>query len=61
MGFEPDTQWISEGTAPKEENFENFLITDNALIIIFDPYEVAPYAAGSVFVEIPLDSKIMLY
>jgi hypothetical protein len=55
MGFEPDEEWISEGASADEENFENFVLTDNELVIIFDPYEVAPYAAGSVFVRVPFE------
>ncbi|OQA21424.1 MAG: Peptidoglycan-N-acetylmuramic acid deacetylase PdaC [Actinobacteria bacterium ADurb.Bin346] len=55
MGFEPDEKWIKEGASANEENFRNFVLNDDELIIIFDPYEVAPYAAGSVFVKIPFD------
>ena len=58
MGFEPDEEWISDGASADEKNFENFVLTGDELIIIFDPYEVAPYAAGSVFVKIPFDKFI---
>ncbi|MDD5752511.1 MAG: DUF3298 domain-containing protein [Candidatus Pacebacteria bacterium] len=39
-------EWINEGAGPKIENFERFVITENAFIFYFPPYQVAPYAAG---------------
>jgi len=37
---------FEEGLAPEDENFEKFVITKEGLKILFDPYAVAPYAAG---------------
>ena len=38
---------LDEGTDPtKPENFQNFTITDNAIIIYFQQYQVAPYVYG---------------
>lgn len=37
---------LEEGTQPTEENFKNFVFTDNQIIFFFGQYQVAPYAAG---------------
>lgn len=42
------------GTAPKAENFREVLPTKNGLTVIFNPYQVAPYARGIVTIDIPL-------
>jgi hypothetical protein len=39
-------EWINDGAGPKIENFERFVITENAFVFYFPPYHVAPYAAG---------------
>ncbi|GIU81679.1 MAG: DUF3298 domain-containing protein [Acidobacteria bacterium] len=44
-----------EGAKPEEENYRNWAITKNGLLIIFNPYEVAPYAAGTQEVLITYD------
>lgn len=44
---------IENGTAIKEENFQNFLFEKENFVIIFNPYQVAPYAAGILEVKIP--------
>lgn len=49
-----DASQIKEGAAPTVENYQNFIPTDTSLTIIFDPYQVAAYAAGTQIVEIPL-------
>lgn len=45
---------VFPGTAPKSENFREVGITKNGLTVIFNPYQVAPYARGTVEVKIPL-------
>lgn len=45
--------WIKQGASPKLANFEKFLLTNDSLIIIFDTYQVAPYASGVQQVSIP--------
>lgn len=42
-----------EGASPKKENYENFLFNKNGLTFIFGQYQVAPYVAGIISVEIP--------
>lgn len=48
--------WIDDGTEPISSNFESIYITiDNKLVIIFQPYQVAPWSAGLLEIEINLD------
>lgn len=44
--YEAKLQMIKQGAAPKEENFKTFAIKDGSLIVLFDPYQVGPYAEG---------------
>jgi hypothetical protein len=37
---------FAEGAQPKPENYRNWNITPDGLMITFDEYQVAPYAAG---------------
>jgi len=53
QGYTPDMNWISGGASPDQANFKSFVITENSLIILFDPYQVAPYVWGIVEVNIP--------
>jgi hypothetical protein len=41
-----DQEWVNEGAGPKIENYERFIVTENAFIFYFPPYQVAPYAGG---------------
>lgn len=53
MGFMYDESMVTDGTAPKPENFSKILPTKDGLVIYFDEYQVAPYAAGPQQVVIP--------
>lgn len=57
-----DSMMIESGASAKEDNFENFLVKKSSLIILFDYYQVACYAAGPQRVEIPFKdlSKYLL-
>lgn len=46
------TEYIEDGAKPTEENYKNFCIYKDGLSIIFPPYQVAPYAAGTINVDI---------
>jgi hypothetical protein len=46
---------FSEGANPTPENYRNWNITTNGLMVTFDEYQVAPYAAGPQVVQIPID------
>lgn len=48
-----DNDLVAAGTAPKAENYQIFLLDNNSLILIFDPYQVAPGATGTVKISIP--------
>ena len=43
----------SNGAQPTPENYRNWNITPNGLMITFDEYQVAPYAAGPQQVRVP--------
>ena len=49
----PDFPMFEEGILPKMENFANWNLTETDLRLSFDPYQVAPYAAGPQEVVIP--------
>jgi len=44
---------FSEGAQPTSENYRNWNITADGLVITFDEYQVAPYAAGPQKVTVP--------
>jgi len=50
---EPDSAWINTGSEAKEESFLSFNIKATGLVLTFDPYQVAPYAAGAIEITIP--------
>ena len=49
----PDFPLFEEGLEVKEENFKNWNLTEKGLRLSFDPYQVAPYAAGPQEVLVP--------
>ena len=51
---EGSSSLFEEGYAPREQNFQNFYLHEGELVILFDPYQVAAYAAGPQVVRIPL-------
>jgi len=51
-GMLDDTS-IKGGAAPTANNYQSWTITRKGLGIIFDPYQVGPYAAGAQFVTVP--------
>lgn len=44
---------FQQGAEPSDENYRNWNITSDGLLITFDEYQVAPYAAGPQTVVIP--------
>lgn len=54
IGEAADARMIASGTAPEEENFSNFFLDNQNLVLLFPPYQVAPYAAGPQTLRIPL-------
>lgn len=49
-----EASWVSDGAGPREENYSSFIITDDAITILFDPYQVAPYVLGAIDITIPV-------
>jgi hypothetical protein len=54
-----DSVWIWNGILPEWENFQNYNITRDSLILTFDVYQVAPYAVGPVRIAVPWEKLIM--
>lgn len=48
-----DPEWLATGTAPTPENYANFALTADGLLILFPPYQVAAYAAGPQQITLP--------
>ena len=40
------------GVSPNEENFKNFNLSQDSLVLTFDPYQVGPFAWGTMHVVI---------
>jgi hypothetical protein len=53
LGDMADSSWIREGAGPFAENFRRWALVEEGLVLFFDPYQVAPYAAGPQVVTIP--------
>lgn len=46
--------WIENGAGPDPANYQAIAIQPDQLVIYFNPYQVAPYAAGPQEVHIPM-------
>lgn len=53
-GQSGDAEYIQNGTKPVAESFQSFYIEGKNLVLIFPPYQVGPYALGTVLDPIPL-------
>ena len=53
-------EWLEKGLEAKAENYSNFILTENGLVIIFNGYTVAPFVAGTFEIEIPY-KKLNIY
>lgn len=49
-----ETEWIRTGTEPKDENFKNWALEGQNLVLYFSPYQVASWAEGPQKIEISL-------
>lgn len=56
VGDYANPEFILSGTAPEAQNFSTFYLTDTRLVILFPPYQVAPYVVGTVSLPIELSS-----
>ncbi len=46
---------FEEGFEPKKENYQVFNLTKDTIVIYFNEYQIAPYAAGNFSIEIPYE------
>lgn len=53
-GSSADTQFMTQGTAPSAENFQSWYVDGSDLVLVFPPYQVGPYALGTVMDRIAL-------
>ena len=49
----PDHKWLSEGLVPTPENYRNWNLKSDGLLITFDEYQVAAYTHGQPEILIP--------
>ncbi|MDR2055818.1 MAG: DUF3298 and DUF4163 domain-containing protein [Desulfovibrio sp.] len=48
-------QMLKDGTSPDARNFASLTLTPEGIVIQFQPYQVAPWAAGAQAVEMPFE------
>ncbi|MDE2172977.1 MAG: DUF3298 domain-containing protein [Patescibacteria group bacterium] len=46
IGDGADASFIENGTMPTDKNFENFFFDNKDFVVLFPPYQVAPYSSG---------------
>ena len=51
-------QMLKDGTEPLVENFSSLTLTPEGICINFQPYQVAPWAAGVQKVNMPLEELL---
>ena len=52
--YDPDLEWIAEGTGMNPDNYLNVVVSEDSVIFFFPPYQVGPYAFGPQQVSVPL-------
>lgn len=57
---EVDTDYMAQGSAPKAENYQDWYLNGNNLVIVFPPYQVGPYALGTIEMPISLSQLSLL-
>lgn len=55
-GYNNIDDMINQGASPDTKNFNTWNITEDNLVITFNPYQVAPYVFGIQTVSIPLSN-----
>ena len=50
---EGQKMWDEDGAKPTAANYEEFLITPEGFVVIFNPYQVVAYAAGVQRITVP--------
>lgn len=49
-----DTTYVESGTKPEAAAFQSFYIDGTSFVLVFPPYQVAPYSYGTILDPIPL-------
>ncbi len=49
-----DQSFIDSGTEATQDNYQSFVVSDDGVLFMFDPYQVAPYSDGQQSVKVPL-------
>ena len=49
-------KWLEKGLNKEAKTYNNFLLTEENLVIIFNPEIVAPFVAGIIQIEIPYET-----
>lgn len=57
---EVDTDYLHSGISPEPSAFQSWYISGNKLTIVFPPYQVGPYALGTIELPIPLSQLASL-
>jgi hypothetical protein len=52
LGESAEFGWIDDGTKPAPENFADFYLESDELVIMFEPYAIGPYAWSSRIVRL---------
>ncbi|MEY2641255.1 MAG: Peptidoglycan-N-acetylmuramic acid deacetylase PdaC [Candidatus Parcubacteria bacterium] len=52
LGEDAAYGWIATGTEPTIENYQDFYLTGDDLVILFEPYAVGPYAWSARMVRV---------
>ena len=47
-----NSEWLNRGLLKNKNTFSNFIFDNNNMIVIFNPYVVAPYVAGTFEIKI---------
>ena len=53
IGDNGNAQMLESGTTPDAKNFSDFFFDNHNLVVLFDPYKVAPYSSGPQTLYIP--------
>jgi len=53
LGENVNVEYLESGTTPMWENFQNFYLEGDVLVIVFSPYQVGPWAIGTQEARIP--------
>ena len=56
LGSDANSDIFADGLTSNADNFSNWMIDGDSLVLLIPPYQAAPYAAGSFEVRIPLAS-----